>query len=816
MDATPLIARRPVRAVDLLVTALVFLLADGLAGATIRWRDEGKLLVRRRFVKERCIETESFGKARVAILAHVAETERAAWGDEPVTVWIDSASVRTRLELRGLATKSRSWFKKKGRSIPDPPAEGRRILWTVLPSVLRRELRRDDGSTERSETARSTLSFLPAVIHVENQNGRPPRRVVWIERDDCRIKLLLRAGKVGGTWVFPRGNGSAAAKQAPRGKASPRPASRPVRPAPRPVRPAPRPLRPASRRPPASPATSRPPRGPGKAGTLPHATGLRRLAGASRDRAEALRAAGDAEGAVAMYRALLGPSPRDPDLWAGLGGAFLDAGRLDKAGNAFRLALKFHPDHRDALEGLGVIQAWTGDAASALETLGASLRRGASARGYRTLAWVHLGLGRWDDAARNAENALSILPGDGLAAFHLARAEEARGRHDRAQALYRLATGASPASSLGRPDVLYRPRPASAPLRPSHPLSRALGAAGEERDRPASPLSFWAHFGLGCLLYEAGDPLSALEAFSKASNQWPTHRATRLNLTRCLLDTGRIAAAADGYRLLLAERPSCDVARRGLRDAQERLLSTSPAPAPAAAEKEDEQGGLDALYERVKARLLVDEEEQEDDDAITEDDGDGPSPGPSLMPLRGLGSAPSPRPRPASPREPSRAALVGLGVRDYHAPFSDEDYGLRTVDGTAWSRLPRLVHGRDWDLDPSIEAPRVLEGEGPVPVRLRLVGWMRPAPTRAMRVTASLERVGSSGAILETEALVPAGRDARTPVDLNLRARIPAFRQGTLRLEIQAMELDEGGEERVLLRRAYGLRYEPVEALAAR
>ncbi len=144
------------------------------------------------------------------------------------------------------------------------------------------------------------------------------------------------------------------------------------------------------------------------------------------DAADARFAAGDADGAVALYRAVLAEDPADLEAVVRLADLLHYAGRYAEAAEAFARAEALdptdpsHPTNRAlALEALG-------RDAEAAEALARARRLDPGYRPAREKAWARLAAeGRLDVVAREAREALAADPADGAALAALVHAEHA-------------------------------------------------------------------------------------------------------------------------------------------------------------------------------------------------------------------------------------------------------------------------------------------------------------------------------------------------------------------------------------------------------
>lgn len=141
--------------------------------------------------------------------------------------------------------------------------------------------------------------------------------------------------------------------------------------------------------------------------------GAARIATSSFVYGMALEEAGRSDEAAAVYRGALEREPESPRAWTNLGNAEASQGKTAEAEAAYRRALALDPDHRDALNNLAWLLLEEGGRLEEAEELAA---RAVASDGpdphlaLDTLARIQAALGRCDDAAASARQALETTP----------------------------------------------------------------------------------------------------------------------------------------------------------------------------------------------------------------------------------------------------------------------------------------------------------------------------------------------------------------------------------------------------------------------
>lgn len=191
----------------------------------------------------------------------------------------------------------------------------------------------------------------------------------------------------------------------------------------------------------------------------------------------------------------------------------LDAGQLAEAARCYTSVLHYDPDHADALQLLGVVQAQRGE----LEAAVGLLRRGlahnpAAAEGHNNLGMVLHTLKRSDEAIASYEAAIALKPGYAIALNNLGVEVAALGRNEQAIAHYQQALAIEP--------------------------------------RYAEALN-----NLGAALYVTGRGEQAVEQLRAALAVRPEFIDAEINLGHALAGIGRNAAAIKHYGAALDRTP---------------------------------------------------------------------------------------------------------------------------------------------------------------------------------------------------------------------------------------------------------------------
>jgi Flp pilus assembly protein TadD len=105
-------------------------------------------------------------------------------------------------------------------------------------------------------------------------------------------------------------------------------------------------------------------------------------------------------------------------------------------------------------------------------------------------------------------------------------------------------------------------------------LENGARSAGRQRRAPRQtgsseadgpdPADVHAWYTTGMDLLRKGSPAAAAQVLQRAANAEPSSRSVREGLARAQFDTGRYAAAADNFRLIVEASPTDDYAHFGL------------------------------------------------------------------------------------------------------------------------------------------------------------------------------------------------------------------------------------------------------------
>lgn len=259
----------------------------------------------------------------------------------------------------------------------------------------------------------------------------------------------------------------------------------------------------------------------------------------------ALHAAGrHDEAAAAHRRAIAAMHVQLAALSFNLGASLAAAGHLDEAAVAYREALRARPGWALAHHNLGALCFADGDHAAAIEHFEAALAEAPDAAAtVQGLAVALTALDRLDDA---------------LAAYRRLVALGTAGPDDRGQlALLALRTGdaAGALAALAEVDVddagLHGLRGAALARLGRH----AEAAAAYDRARALAPERVEVHYNCALAAEALGDLDGAVASYRAALAREPAHLESLANLSRVLIDLGRVAEVEPVYEQLLAADP---------------------------------------------------------------------------------------------------------------------------------------------------------------------------------------------------------------------------------------------------------------------
>jgi tetratricopeptide (TPR) repeat protein len=256
------------------------------------------------------------------------------------------------------------------------------------------------------------------------------------------------------------------------------------------------------------------------------------------------REEGRLDDALAGLRAVVQDSPGLLDAWQALGTSYGKLGREQDAVAAFEAIVKQDPTNPEAHIALARIHALGGrrDRAEKHAELAAEKE---PARGFETLAEIHLDLGRVPEAEADARRSLAADPGRVMSRYVLATTASRAGRYEEAVGEYRKAIElASHQKTLvvrglhaGLADALAR-------------LGRVEEAEAEfRREIQVIPFSREGRVGLGLLLRSQGRDAEARDTLAGIVTANPRAGADEYALVaRTLATLGDAAAARDWAR----------------------------------------------------------------------------------------------------------------------------------------------------------------------------------------------------------------------------------------------------------------------------
>ena len=299
------------------------------------------------------------------------------------------------------------------------------------------------------------------------------------------------------------------------------------------------------------------------------------------EEAARLLRAGDAEGAEACLRAMLGAAPDDADALhllglvayrrgrhgqacaaiaaavarrpevalyrANLGRVLAAAGRTEEAIAALRGAVAAAPEDADLRYDLGLALARAGRTAEAVAAYREAVARApAHAEAHNNLGVALAALGETEAAEECYRAALRHAPGLAAAAANLGALLCRVGRWDEAEEALRRALRLAPdvPAALNSLGTALAARRASAEAEECYRRALALDPAYAE-----------AHNNLGTLLEEEGRFAEAERALAEALRLRPDYAEAASNLGNVLVALGRLGEAERAYRLALRLRP---------------------------------------------------------------------------------------------------------------------------------------------------------------------------------------------------------------------------------------------------------------------
>lgn len=293
--------------------------------------------------------------------------------------------------------------------------------------------------------------------------------------------------------------------------------------------------------------------------------------------AQAHHAAGRLQPAEHIYRQVLKAQPQQPQALAGLGVIAAQTGNLKPARDLLRkaLALALAPDDADGLVNLGKVEIGLGDVPAAEQALEKAVRKARrDAVAWNLLGWCRQRLGRLEDALTAFRTAVRIKPDFAEALNNLGTALMLRGDSDEAVKVLRKCLAMAPSAA-----------------QPHMNLGSLLGAAGETEEAlkharravELAPKAADAHYNLAKLLHQE-DLLEEAEAEYRAAIGMQPGNPHFLNNLALMLDAllktdealemaERAAAAAPGVGEIHENLVRAYIGRGRFAEARERLDS---------------------------------------------------------------------------------------------------------------------------------------------------------------------------------------------------------------------------------------------------
>ena len=292
--------------------------------------------------------------------------------------------------------------------------------------------------------------------------------------------------------------------------------------------------------------------------------------------------------AVAALEQAVAAEPGSADVQNALAAALEQAGDLERAQHHYEEAVSLEPTLAVARKNLGVLFGRLGRWDEAIGQLEEAVRLDPrQADTHQVLAAALVSAGRFDEALAHAREAIALAPDMAHAHFTLGVALEATGRTGDAVAAFQSAVSHDPGTArahlrlgvlLGSDEQLDEARlhlQTAIQLEPEsgeahHYLSvalRRLGNTGEaiEHERRAIALAGaagsgdllgTAHYTLGLMLQETGDPVRALSHFQQALTHYPENTDILSELARTHHLSGNHGAAIEGQRRVVAAQPA--------------------------------------------------------------------------------------------------------------------------------------------------------------------------------------------------------------------------------------------------------------------
>ncbi len=256
---------------------------------------------------------------------------------------------------------------------------------------------------------------------------------------------------------------------------------------------------------------------------------------------------GDAEGALAAYRKLLGEHPDDFALWLRIGFLELHRGRTGPALQAAERAHELAPEELDTFILLAQAQAYSGDPDLGMGTLKRGLEtHPGNIELMEALATLSIGLERYADAAGLLRELSRLRPEHAAYRVDLGRILLTGGEPDEAIGQFRSAIekGADEALCTALIGKAHLAVGRTAEARAAFERSLALRPNGD------------AYGGLATIQYLAGRKGEAIQNFRQALKYAPEDADLHYNLANLLAQTDRYEEAEAQYRESLRLDPS--------------------------------------------------------------------------------------------------------------------------------------------------------------------------------------------------------------------------------------------------------------------
>lgn len=272
-------------------------------------------------------------------------------------------------------------------------------------------------------------------------------------------------------------------------------------------------------------------------------------------------------------------------------------GELAEARRLYKLTLRQHPNHFDALHFLGVLEAQRGDPERGEQLVRKALRiNPGSAEAYSNLGNILRDQKKFDDALENYERALRLRPeyvnalnNHGTVLIAMRRFEEAVVSFERAAgidpqfaaALYNRGVALVHLNRLHealsafdrvlclRPDSREARADRAAVLMELGRTDEALAAYDDLMGTGGA--SILTHYNKGVALLKLGRRLDALESFERVLEAEPRHAGALTNSGNALLEIGRTEEAVSRLKAAVAIEPGDEGALNSLGVALMRL-----------------------------------------------------------------------------------------------------------------------------------------------------------------------------------------------------------------------------------------------------